>query len=524
MAAIFFRLFPIVKQLTCRSHHSSRQVHRLTHSSSAAASASTHSTSNSRDELAQLQHLVDRLNTVNSSIEKKEILREYPESLPLLRQIYDPALNFNVTSARLVGFQKEKNFNIPEDTPQFKSLGSLLAALSLREITGHKALYAISAFQMRFCGNDERRRDIFNKVLDKNLKTGCSIATINEVYPGTIPRFHVSLAHSFDEKKDRHIEGWFSSRKLDGVRCLISVDWDLPNPQVLNVLTYSRGGRRFKSLGKVESAVAMTMRRWWESKQGEFFRLVKKDFDIYNKEENAGEWKYGFVLDGEICVLKRSDSGLEEDDFQMTASEVMRQDHTVQQPTFFAFDILSKVEFERRKGIRLFSKRLEFLQEVIGKHGGELLRIVEQTPVQSKAHLEELVRQADKGRWEGLILRKDAAYKGKRSRDILKIKHYTDQEFIVHDIVTGVMRIPENGSYAERNVLTSVIIYYKGNKVNVGSGFSIEERLRYAQDPSLILGKQITVQYFSETNQSKRNASLRFPVVKKVWESGRRDV
>ena len=39
------------------------------------------------------------------------------------------------------------------------------------------------------------------------------------------------------------------------------------------------------------------------------------------------------------------------------------------------------------------------------------------------------------------------------------------------------------------------------------------------------MGKEITVQYFSESRAVNRDGvSLRFPRLKKVWEEGRRDV
>jgi DNA ligase-1 len=63
-----------------------------------------------------------------------------------------------------------------------------------------------------------------------------------------------------------------------------------------------------------------------------------------------------------------------------------------------------------------------------------------------------------------------------------------------------------------------------GNNVRVGSGFSNQQRRRYAHDPSLIIGKEICVQYFQESESEKSNGkSLRFPSVKAVYEQGRRE-
>ena len=81
----------------------------------------------------------------------------------------------------------------------------------------------------------------------------------------------------------------------------------------------------------------------------------------------------------------------------------------------------------------------------------------------------------------------------------------------------------------------------------------MEQRIKYKENPDLIIGKEITVRYFDETevsdkkSKSTRNRkkaardrkdnktstenitagvarSLRFPTVKTVWENGKRDV
>ena len=64
--------------------------------------------------------------------------------------------------------------------------------------------------------------------------------------------------------------------------------------------------------------------------------------------------------------------------------------------------------------------------------------------------------------------------------------------------------------------MTAVNIIHKDNVVNVGSGWSINERQKFFDDPSLIMGKVITVQYFEETMNKKGELSLRFPTVKAV--------
>jgi len=140
--------------------------------------------------------------------------------------------------------------------------------------------------------------------------------------------------------------------------------------------------------------------------------------------------------------------------------------------------------------------------------------------------LEGMVERAAAEGWEGLILRADKPYKGSRSSDIRKFKQWQDAEYTVLSTETSKMRLAINGVFDEYEALANVWIEHKGVKVSVGSGFSAEERLRYAKNPELIVGKEITVEYFSESASMGREQgmSLRFPRVKKVWEEGKRSV
>jgi DNA ligase-1 len=52
--------------------------------------------------------------------------------------------------------------------------------------------------------------------------------------------------------------------------------------------------------------------------------------------------------------------------------------------------------------------------------------------------------------------------------------------------------------------------------VSVGSGFSLNERQYFYDNPAEILNKIITVKYFQETQNQAGNWSLRFPTIKVI--------
>jgi DNA ligase-1 len=86
----------------------------------------------------------------------------------------------------------------------------------------------------------------------------------------------------------------------------------------------------------------------------------------------------------------------------------------------------------------------------------------------------------------------------------------------VIDLDFSVNRVIVNGKEVEEEMLSNIVIEHRGNRVQVGSGFSQEERRLYYRNPEMILGKIVTVQYFEETQNQTGTYSLRFPVIKVV--------
>ena len=71
--------------------------------------------------------------------------------------------------------------------------------------------------------------------------------------------------------------------------------------------------------------------------------------------------------------------------------------------------------------------------------------------------------------------------------DIRKFKQWQDAEYTVKSIDTSRMRLSVNGVTGEHLALSNVCIEHKGHPVSVGSGFTSEEKVKYAQNPDLIV-------------------------------------
>ena len=281
---------------------------------------------------------------------------------------------------------------------------------------------------------------------------------------------------------------WFASRKLDGVRCITIVD---PSG---NVKCYSRAGKEFKTLDKVRTDIsAMGVR--------------------------------GVVFDGEICLVD-SDGN---EDFQGIMKQIKRKNHTIENPIYKLFDYITLDDFNSCYGNVALATRLTVLQkELVNARVSKDLRLstldlLEQDFIEHETMFEEMVTHATQQGWEGLMLRKNTNYCGKRNKDLLKVKKFHDAEYTVVDLESKSLRVVDTitNTEVEEDMLSAVMIEHKGNTVRVGSGFSIEQRREYHAEPSKIVGKTITVQYFEESKNQNGDYSLRFPVIKHVYENGR---
>ena len=431
------------------------------------------------EDLKRIQEFVDRLKSTNSTNDKIDIIKEYNGDdiiEQVLKYTYSPFKQYHVTSKTC-----KKNSHIIDEECGFIDLFELLDDLSNRTYTGHDAIAMVNGYAHQY----EDYRDLIYCILDKNLKTRTGADLINKAIPKCVPTFKVALANSYDKQKGKvnfDTQKWFASHKLDGVRCLVIVDEN----GTCNF--FSRQGKTFETLD-----------------------VLKKEIESLNL--------CNMVFDGEVCVV--DDNGVE--DFQGIMKEIKRKDHTIQNPKYKVFDYLMLDEFDNQKSERKLSDRLTCFNMIYDFSKKELkcIDVLAQWAVKSEEHFQELAELATKNNWEGLILRKDCEYKGKRSNDLLKVKKFFDEEYVVKSIETSTHRIIVGGLEVEEEMLSNVVIQHKGCNVGVGSGFDQSERRKYFNNPELIIGKTITVQYFEETLNQDGCHSLRFPVVKHVYENGR---
>jgi DNA ligase-1 len=498
--------------------------------------------------LDNLFKVVDEMNSTTSINEKRKIYKkkmmeqEYAPLAQLVQLVYHPLHRFHVTAKNCRKFDKTeskqkklktgsiaaKSYSDTTNSTNVEdsALWKMLMDLSQSVISGDTALASVNKFRKQFPNHEEHVLHI----IDKDLKMRFGIAQINKIlleidpkkpYTGVarfvIPDFQVSLGYPFDDKTEKLLPNpstppsgsakepakkkvktkttkneWFVSRKLDGIRCVAIVTYNAPN-DVYNITFYSRKGLEFTSLGKIKTALLDS---------------VCRNIDTETRTQ-------GLVLDGELCIVDKDGK----EDFQSVMRELQRPDHTIANPKYLIFDCLTLTEFNEltTEPDRNLSVRLEYLKTLLelSKAPQNRLEMVEQhkyTPEIFEEMSKNIQSKTNPEGWEGLILRKDTAYQGKRSKDLLKVKKFHREEYKVHSIDVGKIEIfNDKGVPEEVETMTAVHIKHKSFDVKVGSGFSHAERQKFYKNPDLIIGKIISVQFFEETKDKKGNLSLRFP-------------
>lgn len=380
-----------------------------------------------------------------------------------------------------------------------------LSALASRTVTGLAAWKQLFSVVLEF---DAESQEILCRIIGRNLKIGVSWSNYLNVIGQKDTKFEVALAENLSKVKGVDpLDGtYFISRKLDGVRCVCFVHNE--------IVTLESGE------SVMNSDVQFTSRQ-----NKNFTTLNNLIYEVQKFCEALGEGS--FVLDGEVCLVDENDN----EDFSGIMKEITRKNHTIENPRYKVFDILTLDEFWGRAESPNFKERYEKLlllkmNLLVDSLCGEVnhkyrIDVVKQHLVNSQEILNYHIDLAKELGWEGCMLRKNAPYKRGRTKELLKIKSMQDAEYIVYGIEEGTATYNEDG-HKVFDVVSAIKILHKDNIVSVGSGLSKEQRLRWYKHPEEIVGKVVTIQYFEETVDSKTGRpSLRFPVLKHVFEDGR---
>ena len=327
-------------------------------------------------------------------------------------------------------------------------------------------------YVQRFIINQpEEYREFYKQMITKTFRLGADAKLINKCIPGLIPTFDVMLGTPIDKVKFKGDE-WISiSKKLNGTRCVFVGDKCI-----------TRQGKEYKGLDH-----------------------IIKDIKAMGYSN--------FFIDGEL--LYKNKEGLSDSEaFQKGTGIAMSKDAEKTQLKFVIFDMFpleefwngkSRLSYKLRKNGYLNALRKDIIKCMFVENIEVVQMCYEGT---DHSQIWKWLDYAEENDWEGIILNLDTLYECKRTKNLIKVK-----KFFSCDIkCTGV----EEGTGRNKGALGALICDYKGNKVNVGSGFSDDDRKQIWQHPEDIIGKIITVKYKEETKNKDGGISIQFPVFETV--------
>ena len=290
--------------------------------------------------------------------------------------------------------------------------------------------------------------------------------TVNALMHNLIPTFSVQLGIPREKCKIKSGD-WFSlSQKLNGNRCVF-----------VNGKMMSRQGKEFTGLDHILS-------------------------DIQKVVNN------GIVLDGEL--VGKNEEGLSDSaNFQKSTGIANSKDADKTSLKYVIFDTLRLEEFQNGKSEYTYKIRRQLLlklKETIAKHNLKNIEVVQMFyEGTDQTEIDKWLDYCEEHDYEGCMINLDSPYECKRAKSLQKAKMFKDIDLrciSVNEAITGKYK----------GTLGSIACKYKNGTVDVGSGFSDEQRGYYFNNPNEIVGKIITVKYKETTTNKKGGESLQFPV------------
>ena len=410
--------------------------------------------------LGKFNEFAQEMLSNNSRIQKEKILEKYKNSYTvkyLLNFIYNPFITTGISEKK---YDKILAHSVASD---LTNIYDVCEYVKINNTGTDNVLKRIKSFVY---SKGKENKELIKQILTKNLQLGITSKTINKIIPDLIPTFNVQLAHKYFENI-KYVEGkeFIITKKIDGNRIIVIKEKG-------NVKFFARSGKEIFGLKEIE----------------EELRLLKDD---------------NFILDGEIVI---KDDNLPSKEKYAETMKKVRKDGDKSGVYILAFDVLPLKHFKEQLSEIPYYIRRKKLQKTFCNMNFVSVLPVMYDGTDTKCIFKFLQKMINENE-EGIMINiKEASYKFKRTKDLLKVKTMNDTDLYVTDLEEGVNR--------NKNKLGAFIVDYKGNKVKVGSGITDELREKVWKDKDKYIGAKIEVQYFEETKNQNGGISLRFPVFK----------
>jgi len=396
--------------------------------------------------------LMNQVEATSKRSEKERLLAKADkETQLLLRYALDPYLTYGVTLNNNDVVVASSAGSSP--TRWWSSFCALLDQLSQRRLTGNAAVSTLLEHLHKASSVEDVKWAL--RVLNRDLRCGVSVKTLQKVFPGLIQPFEVALAQGYDDSKHTLQGVGFIEPKLDGLRVT-----------VVDGMPLTRNGNPVQSTHQMLDELASM---------------------ITKRHTSLRDW----VFDGEFIG-----SGT----FEETVSKARATGQEDRGLVYNIFDIVSANEWQTRK-TRPFSARRRDVNEHI--HDGVYIRRVPSIRVEDPT-VGDVLNFCDKFMaqgYEGAMWKADLPYAFKRSSALLKVKKFETEDAKIIGFEEGT------GKY--EGLLGALVVQLEdGTQVKVGSGFNDAQREAFWTEQQTFKGKTVEVKFQNKTAKG----SLRFPI------------
>jgi len=422
----------------------------------------------------QPDYIIRALETHPSRLNKEAILEAamqegLDEFFEGVRMALDPLVTFGV---KQVPERTDVLTGQGLDWATFKVLADQLVN---RELTGHAARDAIELAMG--VATTEQWNGFYRRVLIKDLRCGMSEKTVNKVakdFPQyAVPIFGCQLAHDGANHPKKMTGMKQIEVKLDGVRVLAVCKGS-------KVELFSRNGKQFHNFPHIIEEIEAVLA--------------------------AKPAPYDCVLDGEVMSA----------DFQDLMKQLQRKDgKKATDAVLHLFDFIPLTDFLSGSWDKPQTTRSNYVKYWVMENESVLQHVQacawEDVDLDSKEGQErfvELNKKAVDGGYEGVMIKDvDAPYECKRSHAWLKAKPFIEVTLEVVDVEEGTGR--NEGRLGA--VVCSGEDDGKNIRVNVGSGFTDDNRSVFWSGRDALIGQLVEVRADAVTQNQDGTYSLRFP-------------
>ena len=368
-----------------------------------------------------------------------------------------------------------------EDGPglSWDNFDNVASFFRTRKLTGNSARDAIDELIKQ--STKAEWNGWYRRILIKDMRAGFSEKTINNVVKKTyeqysVPVFTCQLAHDSANHESKVSGKKLIEVKLDGVRVITIVYPDG------HVDMFSRNGKELVNFPHIQEQISSVVKS----------KSTSKDMAL--------------VLDGEIMSSS----------FQDLMTQVHRKsDVKANDAILNLFDVLPLADFEKgvyNKSQTVRSSMVSFWvnenKDLLPNVTALNNELVDLDTVEGQKRFKEINQLAINGGYEGIMIKDpDAGYECKRSVAWLKLKPFIEVSLEVIAVEEGT----------GRNVGKLGALVCEGEDdgkrilVNVGSGFSDNNRDDYWVAREEVVGKVVEVRADAVTQNQDGSYSLRFP-------------